>query len=242
MESHAERIVYKSGYSSIFCTSVHWAQMQKDENFYEDYRNHLSSELVKIFQNKSPLISRSSDRVSTPFLKALNDGGVNNSVIIHEFCKNTIKIVYFTGAPDNPDARDNILNNLEHLNWMRTKFEPALKDIFLSNEFRARKELILTPLAREIIWDNSFKNKKENIIPLPLKYSNISLKEIECLKYLRYGASNQFIANNLGISIETVKYHLSKLKEKLSLNSRKELIKIAQDPSFINISKFTETV
>lgn len=234
VESYSERIVYKNGYSSIFCTSVNWAKMPKDEKFYKNYRNHLSSELTRILQNKSPLISRSRDRVSTPFLKALDEGGMNNSVILHEFYEDKIKISYFTGAADNPDARDFIVSNLEYLNWIKTNFQPALQDIFVSNEFKSRKELILTSSAREIIWDGSAKKKKQKVA-LPMKYSNITLKEIECLKYLKFGASNKVIADNLNISIDTVKYHLSKLKQKLSLTSRNELIKIAHSPLFTNI-------
>lgn len=240
VESYSERIIYKNGYSSIFCTSVPWAKMNKDEKFYECYKNHLSPELVRIFQNKTTLVSRSKDRTSTPFLKVLEEGGMNNSVIIHEFHDDKIKLTYFTGASDDPEARDLIISNLECLNWIKQHFQPALQDIFLSNEFRVKRELILNSSAREFIWHRSSKDKKENILSFPIKYSNITLKELECLRYLRFGASNQIIANNLNISIETVKYHLSNLKQKLSLTSRNELIKIAQIPSITNISKFIE--
>jgi len=238
VESYSERIIYKNGYSSIFCTSISWAKMKKDEKFYDQFKNHVSPELVRIFQNKTALVSRSGDRVSTPFLKALDEGGMNNSIIIHEFYDNKIRITYFTGAPDNPEARDSIVSNLECLNLIKQCCQPALQDIFSSNEFNAKKQLILTPLAREIIWDKSSKDNKRNALTLPIKYSNLTQKEIECLSFLRYGGSNQCIANSLNISVETVKYHLANLKIKLSLSSRSELIEIARSPSITNISKF----
>ena len=236
VDAYSERIIYKNGYSSMFCTSLHWAKINKDREFYNDFRNHVSPEIVKSFQNNTRLISRSGDRTESAFLKSLEDAGVNNSIILEEFHANYIKITYFMGAPRNPGARDNILSNMACLSFIQTSIAPALKEIFESREFKEKKEYILNPQAVEAIWGNTF-NKDRGKITFLTDYPDLTYREAECLAYLRFGSSNEVISKNLKISNETVKFHIANLKEKLLVSSRKDLISLAQEPSIKNISK-----
>ena len=235
VESYSERLIYKNGYSSMFCTSLYWAEINKTSEFYKQFRNHVSPEIVKSFHNKSNLISRSADKTSTPFLKTLENHGVNNSIIIEEFHRDYIKITYFMGAPDDPAARDLMLNNIERLNFIRKRIEPQMKNIFCSKEFAAKKELILNDTARNIIWQKPI-NRNDNKV-ISTKYSDFTYREMQCLKYLKFASSNRYIANDLGISMATVKHHIANIKTKLNISSRQELIDVSNSPEIINASK-----
>lgn len=57
----------------------------------------------------------------------------------------------------------------------------------------------------------------------------LTQRESEVLGHLVRGASNQEIANALGVSIHTVKDHLSRLMDKLEVRSRLALVHRAED-------------
>lgn len=237
VEAFSNRIIYPSGYSSIFCTSLNWKKMNRDETFQKELMNHVSFETVNLFKSKSGIVSRSSDKIYNSFLTKLENGGVNNGLNINEFHKRVIEVTYFTANPARPQDRDLILNNLGLLSFIKKNMEPALKEIYLSKEFEANKELLLNVPAIEFIWNKSGNFQKKININILGKDVNLSHREIECLLFLRFGSSNKFIADRLKISVETVKHHLSNLKLKLSVSERKDLIEIAQHVSIINITK-----
>lgn len=237
VEAFANRVIYPNGYSSMFCTSVNWKKMNRDQNFQNDFINHVSHELVNLYKNKISLVSRSSDKIYNKFLTKLEDAGVNNSVIINEFHKDRIEVIYFMADPAKPEDRDLILNNLELLSFIRKSIKPALNEIFLSKEFEAKKELLLNSSAVDVLW-NKLGSINQNInLCLAGQELDLTYRELEYLTLLRFGSSNQFIAQNLKTSVETVKRNLSELKLKFSVSEKNDLIKIAQDSSIINISK-----
>lgn len=237
IEGFSKRVIYKNGYSSMFCTSLNWHKMKKEPSFLEDFRNHLSPELVQIKKNRSSFVSRSKDKIYTPFLKKLENAGVNNSIITTDFYEDRIEIVYLIANPSFPQDRDLILNNMPSISLLQNIMKPALRDITLSQEFQDNKELLLNETAINCLWGIKY---QDTIIPnlfISGKEINITYKELECLVYLRFGSSKRFIADRLNISVETVKHHVFNLKLKLSVLERDELIEIAQLKSLINISK-----
>ena len=68
IKGFSKRIIYKNGYSSMFCTSLDWYKIKKDSSFLEDFRNHVSPELVQMKKSRNGLVSRSKDKMYTPFL------------------------------------------------------------------------------------------------------------------------------------------------------------------------------
>lgn len=62
--------------------------------------------------------------------------------------------------------------------------------------------------------------------------SDLSRRELEILTYLSEGWTYQFIADNINISVNGVRYHIKKIYKKLKVNSRLDAIK-----SFQNFSK-----
>ena len=78
------------------------------------------------------------------------------------------------------------------------------------------------------------KNKKSesadpNMIKVRLEQLNISPREYDVLGLMAKGCSNQEIANQLFISLSTVKTHTSNLYAKLDVKRRTQAIQKAQD-------------
>jgi DNA-binding NarL/FixJ family response regulator len=58
------------------------------------------------------------------------------------------------------------------------------------------------------------------------KINKLSAREIDVITQVQKGYTNRIIAENLFISIDTVKYHIKNIYSKLQINSRHELQKI----------------
>jgi DNA-binding NarL/FixJ family response regulator len=57
---------------------------------------------------------------------------------------------------------------------------------------------------------------------------DLSLREREVLDLIAAGKSNQAIANDLHVSVNTIKYHVKNIYQKLDINSRKDVLKVIQ--------------
>jgi DNA-binding CsgD family transcriptional regulator len=235
VNSFAVRLIDKKGYSAMFCTNVLWPPLIGDNNFYIDFKNHISTELSQLYKNKSNIISRAGDKIHSPFLEKLEQSGQNNSIIINNFYNDRIEVIYFMADPNFPENRDKILNNLEQLKFIKKSFDPILRKIINSNEFKKKKTLLLTPSSIDFIWKRDFKEDKQINIFLGEEQFLFSIRELECLSLLRFGASNIFIAETLGVSVETVKSYLLRIKYKLNTTSRKRLIEMSKLEAFISI-------
>ncbi len=64
----------------------------------------------------------------------------------------------------------------------------------------------------------------------------LSPREQEVLKYIALGYSNKQIASTLIISIKTVETHKTKIKEKLTMRERSDLVQYAIENELINLN------
>lgn len=69
--------------------------------------------------------------------------------------------------------------------------------------------------------------------PAQKKQSSLSDRELEVLDYLTKSHKNKIIANNLGVSVSTVKMHIKHLLVKLNLSNREEVVSWASNKSEI---------
>jgi DNA-binding NarL/FixJ family response regulator len=75
-------------------------------------------------------------------------------------------------------------------------------------------------IARQVI--NAFKEGQGNI-PLNINY-NLSEREISVINLLADGYNYQEIADNLFISVDTVRHHIRNIYKKLHVHSQSEAV------------------
>jgi DNA-binding CsgD family transcriptional regulator len=242
VDSFSVRTIDKQGRSAMFCTNFIWPSLISNEDFIQDFKKHISSELAYSHKNKIKIISRSGDKTHSSFLQKLEKVGHNNSIIVHDFDKNKIEITYFIANPKFPQNRDIILNNFQQLNFIKNNLNTVLKEIFSSKEFHLKKQPLLNRSSIDFIWDKGVTEQKTVNFLIDYKEISLTVRELECLSLLRFGTSNIFISDTLGISVETVKSHLQNAKFKMGVLSRQELITAAKNESFTKTFKIIRRI
>ncbi|HLO33499.1 MAG TPA: response regulator transcription factor [Anaerolineales bacterium] len=96
-----------------------------------------------------------------------------------------------------------------------------------------RDELYLHPaMARLLFVDNQSRQPQTvNVAPEP--FEPLTSREIEVLRLIARGYTNNQIAEMLHISVRTVEYHRGNLTAKLNLRSRSELMRYAEEKGLI---------
>jgi DNA-binding CsgD family transcriptional regulator len=242
VDSFSVRTIDKQGRSAMFCTNFIWPSLISNEDFIQDFKKHISSELAYSNKNKIKIISRSGDKTHSSFLQKLEKVGHNNSIIVHDFDKNKIEITYFIANPKFPQNRDIILNNFQQLNFIKNNLNTVLKEIFSSKEFHLKKQPLLNRSSIDFIWDKGVTEQKTVNFLIDYKEISLTVRELECLSLLRFGTSNIFISDTLGSSVETVKSHLQNAKFKMGVLSRQELITAAKNESFTKTFKIIRRI
>ncbi|HHY27374.1 MAG TPA: response regulator transcription factor [Desulfitobacterium dehalogenans] len=96
----------------------------------------------------------------------------------------------------------------------------------------ARGEMFIYPtMAAELVyrhWVSSKELEKES-----KKLKKLSERELEVLRYLALGHTNQDIAEFLHVSVKTVETYKARVMEKLEMHKRAELVRYAMDNGII---------
>jgi len=71
-------------------------------------------------------------------------------------------------------------------------------------------------------------------LPAQLLIEPLSVREIEVLKLIEAGLSNQEIASKLFISVATVKWHISNIYAKLDVKTRTQAVLRGKELSFFD--------
>lgn len=133
-----------------------------------------------------------------------SEGGLAIALITAESRKQAEELqMLFLGATGIVSLSENLIHDLP--NALRTILRGELwVSRSILNEYVKRTNLLLRRLSP---WDRLLTAREEHI-----------------LKYLRQGFSNKQIANVLGISERTTKFHVSNLLKKCKLQNRKEFL------------------
>ena len=71
--------------------------------------------------------------------------------------------------------------------------------------------------------------------PEPVSKDDLSEREVEVLRLIALGHTNNEIAKNLYLSVRTVESHRAHIQQKLSLTSRSELVRYALDRGLVEV-------
>lgn len=104
----------------------------------------------------------------------------------------------------------------------------------LINAIRTVKEggVFIHPAAAKLLVDGmrgGFKAKENlaGVAKISKATDDLSPRELEVLRLIALGHSNQEIAESLALSVKTVESHKANINRKLNLNSRAELVRYA---------------
>jgi len=96
-------------------------------------------------------------------------------------------------------------------------------------------EDFLIPAAEELLKGKEFYSPSVKKLLNGLVAQNliISDREKEVIRFMCEGVSNQYIADKLGVSVETIKSHKRNVKSKLGLETTPDIIKFAKENMLI---------
>jgi NarL family two-component system response regulator LiaR len=89
---------------------------------------------------------------------------------------------------------------------------------------------ITKPIVKTIVVEKEIRVTMENFVlnETELQQRNISKRELEVLTLIAQGLSNQEIAEQLFVSLNTIKTHSAKLFEKLDVKRRTQAVETAK--------------
>jgi len=106
---------------------------------------------------------------------------------------------------------------------------------FLEKPFR--QEDLLQSINEALIISRQRKVEKEDIREAQKLIDNLTLRELEILRYITSGMLNKQIASALNIAEQTVKIHRQRICEKLGVKSIPEIIWIANKAGVVPLLK-----
>jgi len=109
-------------------------------------------------------------------------------------------------------------------------------DIELISAIRAvnRNEVYLDPSLTRTVLKNIYNGYDQGSKEESLPKSILSKREKEVLGLVAFGFTNKQIADKITVSIKTVESHKSRIKEKLNIHYRSDLVKYAMEKGLMN--------
>lgn len=109
-------------------------------------------------------------------------------------------------------------------------------DIELISAIRAvnRNEIFLDPSLTRTVLKDLYNSYDRNSLDGPVPKGMLSKREKEVLGLVALGFTNKQIASKIMVSIKTVESHKSRIKEKLNIHNRSDLVKYAMDKGLMN--------
>ena len=233
---YGKRVIQKNGYSTMLTTSKIWIDAFNTKRINENMIRHMSEEVLYVRKNNLTLITRSSDKQTSEYLKTLEILGLNNGLLKYYFYRDRIEITYFVGRQEDSYARDIFFNRISLLEKAETKMLPALIGISASKSFNKQQDIVINPhimnaIVGKINIPAHNPRREKSFI------GSLNHRDVVYLSYLKFDCSDRFLAHKLAVSESTVKQGLCDLKLKLNVKTREDLINIANLPEIIELSR-----
>ncbi len=223
------RVIDKRGYSATLSTSKLWKEVEFEPGCQEEASKHFSTEVPKAKIKKLQILTRSSDKTDTDFLRRMDWKRINNSVIILDFKDDNIKMNYFICDQKKPMMRDKIISDLCYFAALLDNIGQELDFLTSSVEFNAKKTPTLSLEALNKVGSqlNSFSSRQKKQVWINGTIVELSLRELEVLSNLKYGLSNEIISQRCTIGVSRIKKIVEELKYKLCVMRRQDLKTLA---------------
>jgi two-component system response regulator NreC len=142
-----------------------------------------------------------------------------------------------------PEAKVLIMTVHEDKGLMQEAIQAGAKGYILKRAIKSelvnaihavlRDELYLHPAMARLLFTGALGRQKTEPRLVPEPFEPLTSREIEVLRLLARGYTNNQVAETLHLSVRTVEYHRSNVIAKLNLHSRSELIRYAEEKGLI---------
>jgi DNA-binding CsgD family transcriptional regulator len=231
------RYFLEDGRSNGLTTGGSYCKKNKDEAFYKVMNPFLSQELLDLQREKNRYVSRLENKENLEYMDILKTMNMHNSTGVYTFGEKRIDSFFYIYKDHCGAKRDLVLNNLPsvagHTNNMLYKIMNLEEQIRINDNY----EFILDDLTKNQLFKRDFKTNhfKQCVrVHIQGKLVELTEKEVELIMVLKYSFSNKGLAKILGISISTVEKHLHKIRLKLHLFTREDLLRFSHSLPIIN--------
>jgi FixJ family two-component response regulator len=188
-----------------------------DESFLKSVSRLLRSAGydVRTFESATALLAQLSQEMTGCVLADLQMPGLSGLELQGALMQssNPMPIVFLSAKGDIPTT----------VNAMRLGAEDFLTKM-------CSKESLLDAVKRALVRGAEERKQRERFNPL-------SSRELEVLKHVVRGRLNKQIAEDLGVSIRTIKLHRTNLTRKLGVHSVAELTRLAEASGWFKLEK-----
>lgn len=172
---------------------------------------------VVVFMIPAILQKERRSRLKTDFTSQLSRLSILSGIFV-SLCKLLLLMSNLESQLADTNRTSEEIDFSTFLIMIFVRFRPALMGILI--------KMILLPFSKK---HSNKSTNNSNTTPAPAKstpnlFATLSPREKEVARLAARGYSNAQIAEELFISVETVKRHMSTIFEKLKIKSRKELI------------------
>ena len=178
------------------------------------------------------------EEVNDPAIEILYNSGFNNAISLMRQNPKNVEVFSFSGGPSRGDWKEFFLRNKEILHQFIIYFEKFKKELFIDEAnirdslFKFKKGIVLSvpesvlseeqarilDLRKQILVNNiNSKITQPNMMLAP--------RESQILQYIARGYTAKAISLELGISPKTVQNYIERMKNKLNINTKHQLIK-----------------
>jgi DNA-binding CsgD family transcriptional regulator len=231
---YAKYIINSQGVGYIITDNKDLYDMHINENLAEIFIHYLSEEALFVRINHLSFVMRSAEKRKEEYLALMEKIGLNNGLVKYHFLNNRIEISCFFADERDIESRDFFINRI----LLLEKIENKILVPFMSLKIKNLAQNNGLTLIRPNLMSNLISDSQKSIREYEINLGNGSLNRINYheavyLSLLLFECSNDYIARKLYISESKVKNDLRMLKEKLFIDSRRDLINFACDNEYI---------
>ncbi|HTQ81143.1 MAG TPA: response regulator transcription factor [Thermoanaerobaculia bacterium] len=189
---------------------------------------------VELAEGAEPALARLQDGPADVLLAGFDLPGGGARALVHRVaaCHPEVRIVLL-GSSGTEEA---IVDCLEAGARGYVLREQSLDELKLAIERVARGRVVVTPEIAYLLFARLGELGGEHRLRRRLEFLDLTARELEILKLLARELTNQEIADQLYLSVHTVKNHVHNLLERLQLKTRAEAVQHARERGWLRLS------
>jgi len=207
------------GNSRAFCSHLGWYKVKIDEQMHQEMAEHYAKEIIGLQNKQFKFCVRNKFLARNKFLQALLAQNMCNSLIVYQQEPKIIRMYAFISYLENVEAINYFFNLHNTIEQIMESYSSIIAQIIEQPKYEALRRPLFTDKVTSKVFTNNTSSTSSLLTATEEKYA----------KLIALGATNKDIASQLGVSTNTVKYHLTNIKFKLKTNSRLTIIEYIKD-------------